>query len=121
MKSLYESILSSTNSGKAGIDVGGYHIGDIVSAPFEYNSRFNNFYEVVTIKGKSTLVVKRLQTKIVKDDGYGQHIADGDDDVGKQQIKIRISRLDPVRHGDRAPQLDERDHGGQKYDEVLFQ
>ena len=67
MKTLYESILSSTKSGKQSLELDGYHIGDIVVSAYSYSSRHVDFYEITNIKGK-TITAKRLLQKVVSGD-----------------------------------------------------
>ena len=63
MKTLYESILSSTKSGKEAIGLGKFKIGMILSAPYSYSARIPCFYEVIGVKGKSTIIVRELEQK----------------------------------------------------------
>lgn len=73
MISLKESILTSTGSGRSAVGLGEYKIGMIMSAPFMYSSRHNYWYEIVGVKGKATIIVRRLAERIVRSDGYNQN------------------------------------------------
>lgn len=101
MKTLYESILSSTKSGKQSIGLGKYKIGMILSAPFSYSARIPCFYEVIGVKGKSTVIVRELMQKIVSSDGYNQNGTcvpiPGMFEKNAKEIKCRINKFGNIR------------------------
>lgn len=101
MKTLYESILSSTKSGKETIGLGKYKIGMILSAPYQYSARIPHFYEIIGVKGKSTIIVRELEQKIVSGDGYGQNgtcvPVPGKYENKSSEIKCRINRQGDIR------------------------
>ena len=105
MKTLYESILSSTKAGKAAIGLGKYKIGMILSAPYQYSARIPYFYEVVGVKGKSTIIVRELEQKIVSGDSYGQNgtcvPVPGKFDKNSREINCRINKHGDIRIEDK--------------------
>lgn len=72
MKTLYESILGNNNAGKKALELGGYHIGDIVVNVHSYSARLVSFYEVIDIVGKATFVLRELKQEL-DSDSYGQN------------------------------------------------
>ena len=101
MKTLYESILSSTKSGKTAIGLGKYKIGMILSAPYQYSARIPHFYEVIGVKGKSTIIVKELEQKIVSGDSYGQNgtcvPVPGKFEKNAKELNCRINKHGDIR------------------------
>ena len=99
MKTLYESILSSTKSGKAAIGLGKYKIGMILSAPYSYSARIPYFYEVVGVKGKSTIIVRELEQKIVSGDSQNGTCVPipGKFDKNSKEISCRINKYGDIR------------------------
>ncbi len=96
MISLVESILKSVGAGKEAVGIGDWKVGMILSAPYVYSSRYNYYYEIVAVKGKSTVFVKELDKERVTDDGYGQNGTEkpilGKYIHGGQEIKARIDK-----------------------------
>lgn len=103
MKTLYESILSSTKSGKAAIGLGKYKIGMILSAPYSYSARIPCFYEVIGVKGKSTIIVRELEQKIVSGDSQNGTCVPipGKFDKNSKEIKCRINKYGDIRIEDK--------------------
>ena len=99
MITLYESILSSTKSGKAAIGLGKYKIGMILSAPYSYSARIPCFYEVVGVKGKSTIIVRELEQKIVSGDSQNGTCVPipGKYEKKSPEIKCRINKYGDIR------------------------
>lgn len=99
MKSLYESILSSTKTGKAGISVGPYKLDMILCAPYDYSSRRPYFYKVVGLKGKSTVIVKELKSKIVSGSyQYGKVIPIIDEFFADdKEIRCKLNNRNEIR------------------------
>ena len=101
MKTLYESILSSTKSGKTAIGLGKYKIGMILSAPYQYSARIPYFYEVIGVKGKSTIVVRELEQKMVSSDSYRQNGTcvpiPGKFEKNAKEISCRINKFGDIR------------------------
>jgi hypothetical protein len=98
MKSLYESILSSTKTGKAGISVGPYKLDMILCAPIDYSSRRPLFYKVVGLKGKSTVIVKELKNKIVSGCyQYGQVMPIVDEFADDKEIRCKLNNRNEIR------------------------
>lgn len=92
MKSLYESILSSTGSGRAAFPNGAYKIGDILVTVFSYTMTIPSFYQVVGLKGKTTIIVKELAKRAVDGNGWqGKEIPEKDNFIkGAKEIPVRI-------------------------------
>ena len=103
MKTLYESILSSTKSGKAAVGLGKYKIGMILSAPYSYSARIPCFYEVVGVKGKSTIIVRELEQKIVSGDSQNGTCVPipGKFDKNSKEISCRMNRQGDIRIEDK--------------------
>lgn len=101
MKTLYETILSSTKSGKEAIGLGKYKIGMILSAPYQYSARIPYFYEVIGVKGKSTIIVRELEQKIVSGDSYGQNgtcvPVPGKFEKNTKELNCRINKQGDIR------------------------
>ena len=105
MISLYETILKSVGAGKEAVGIGDWKIGMILSAPYQYSSRHNNYFEIVGVKGKATVIVKALKKEITSHDGYGQNGYDKPvlGQYASDEIKTRInSRGDLVIMGNTA-------------------
>ena len=103
MKTLYESILSSTKSGKVAVGLGKYKIGMILSAPYSYSARIPCFYEVVGVKGKSTIIVRELEQKIVSGDSQNGTCVPvpGKFDKNSKEINCRINKNGDIRIEDK--------------------
>lgn len=98
MKSLYESILSSTKTGKAGIHIGPYYYDMVLCAPFEYNARYPYFYKVVKLKGKSTVIVKELERKLVSGCyQYGTVMPIIDKFANDKEITCKLNKQGQIR------------------------
>lgn len=98
MKTLYESILSSTNTGKAGISVGPYKLDMILCAPYDYSARRPHFYKVVGLKGKSTVIVKELKNKIVSGSyQYGDVMPIVDEFADNKEIRCKLNNRNEIR------------------------
>ena len=93
MLSLYESILSSTDSGIKKFPIGDYPIGTILDNIRGYSITVHTFYKVVGHKGKSTLIIRELDKKIVSGNwALGTVIPDEKQFVkNSKEITIRIS------------------------------
>lgn len=98
MKTLYESILSSTKTGKAGISIGPYKLDMILSAPYDYSARYPHFYKVVGLKGK-TVIVRELKQKLVSGCyQYGSVMPIVDEfDPRKDEIKCRLTKNNDIK------------------------
>lgn len=105
MITIYESILSSTKSGKEAIGLGNYKIGMILSAPYHYSVRIPHFYEVIGVKGKSTIIVLELEQKNVSSDSYGRNGTcvpiPGKFEKNAKEIKCRINKYGYIRIEDK--------------------
>lgn len=93
MKALYESILSSVGAGRAAFPNGSYKVGDILYTVFVYSMQIPTFYQVVGLKGKTTVVVKELSKKSVSGNGLqGEEVPEKDKFIkGAKEISARIS------------------------------
>lgn len=94
MISLRESILKSVGAGKEAVGIGDWKIGMILSAPYQYNSRHNNYFEIVNVKGKATVIVKELKKVMTSHDGYGQNGYDKPipGEYTSDEIKTRVNK-----------------------------
>lgn len=99
MKTLYESILSSTKAGKEAIGLGKFKIGMILSAPYSYSARIPCFYEVIGVKGKSTIIVRELEQKIVSGDSQNGTCVPvpGKFEKNAKELSCRINRQGDIR------------------------
>jgi len=93
MLSLYESILSTTGSGIKKFPIGDYPIGTILDEYYGYSITVHEFYKVIGHKGKSTLIIKQLNKKVVSgNSALGTVIPDENNFArNSKEITIRIS------------------------------
>ena len=93
MKTIYESILSSVGAGNAAFPNRIYKVGDILFVIYSYYSIIPTFYQVVGLKGKSSVVVKELAKRDSSNGMQGTTMPEKDTFVkNTKELTVRISK-----------------------------
>ena len=93
MKTIYESILSSVGAGKAAFPNRIYKVGDILVTIFSYSAIIPTFYQVIGLKGKSSVVVKEIAKRNSGNGMSGTTIPEKDTFVkNAKELTVRISK-----------------------------
>lgn len=94
MKTLFESILSSSGAGKAAMAVADYPIGTILDEHYCYSMSIHTYYQVVGHKGTSTIIFREIEKKWLDGNGWQGHVEPVKDAFvkGSKEIASRITK-----------------------------